>query len=103
MSRFRNCRAEVRCDDGSPVCEDDDVELRIEDGWILFCYWDERGAVVFEGTETDPGRFQLKARSRPRTAQLSHSPERRVLEGTWSEGDESGGLRIDLGEEEESP
>ena len=102
MGHFRDCRAEVRFDDGSPVLEDDDALVRIEGGWILVCYWDEHGAVVFEGAESDPGRFQLKARSRPRTAELAYSPERRVLEGTWSEGDVSGALRIELGKEDES-
>jgi hypothetical protein len=100
VGRFRDCRAEVRSSDGSPVFEDDDVDVRIEDGWILLCYWDELGAVVFEGTESSPGRFELKARSRPRTARLVHSPERGLLEGTWSEGDDEGLLLIELGQEE---
>lgn len=102
MGRFLACRAEVRFDDGRPPFEDDDVEVRIEGEWILLCYWDERGAVVFEGAQSAPGRFELKARSRPRTARLDHSPERGLLEGTWSEGDESGGLRIELGQEDEA-
>jgi hypothetical protein len=101
MARFRDCRAEVRHATGDLLCEDDDVEVRIEQGWILFCYWDERGAVVFEGAESAPGRFELKARSRPRTARLVHDTSRGVLEGSWSEADERGGLRIELGEEED--
>jgi hypothetical protein len=101
MPRFRDCRAEVLHDSGDLVWQDDEVEVRIEQGWILFCYWDERGAVVFEGAESAPGRFELKARSRPRTARLVHDAERGVLEGRWSEGDERGGLRIELGRRED--
>ena len=100
MGRFRDCRAEVHHDSGDPVWEDDDVEVRMEPGWILFCYWDERGAVVFEGAESSPGRFELKARSRPRTGHLHYDAGRGVLEGRWSEGDERGALRIELGEED---
>lgn len=102
MPVYHECRAEIRFDDGSPPIEDDDVEVRIGGGRILLCYWDDRGAVVFEGSEGPDGEFELRARSRPRTARLSHAPGRRLLEGTWSEGDEAGELRIELGEEGES-
>jgi hypothetical protein len=100
MPRFLACRAEVGFDDGSPVFTDDDVDVEIEDGRILLTYFDERGAVVFQGREESPGRYALSARSRPRKAELAKSGA--VLEGSWREGDETGSLRIELlGEEAE--
>ena len=86
-------------DDGSPVFTDDDVDVEIEDGRILLTYFDERGAVVFQGREESPGRFALIARSRPRKAELRRSES--VLEGSWREGDETGSLRIELSREGE--
>ena len=102
MPRYRECRAVIRSDDGSPPIEDDDVEVRIEEGRILLCYWDDQGAMVFEGKEHEGGAFELRARTRPRMAHLALAADRRVLEGTWRERDESGQLRIELGEEEGS-
>ena len=78
------------------------IEGWISEGRILLFYWDDRGAMVFEGREQEGGAFELRARTRPRTARLALAADRRVLEGTWCERDESGELRIELGEEEGS-
>jgi hypothetical protein len=97
MPRYLACRARVVFDDGSPVLTDDDVDVEIEDGRILLCYFDDQGAVVFQGREESPGRFALVARSRPRRAELLHRDG--VLEGSWREGDRTGTLRVELAEE----
>ncbi len=94
MPRFLACRAEVGFDDGRPAFTDEDVDVEIEDGRILLTYFDERGAVVFQGREEAPGRYELIARSRPRRANLTRTDD--VLEGSWREGDETGWLRIEL-------
>ena len=94
MPRYLACRAEVGFDDGSPVFTDDDVDVEIEDGRMLLTYFDDQGAVVFQGREEAPGRYELIARSRPRRAQLLHTGS--VLEGSWQEGDSTGSLRIEL-------
>lgn len=100
MPRFRACRAEIEGGD-EPRFEDDDVEVRIEGDRMLLCYWDDRGVVVFEGPRGADGRFALRARSRPRVASVVLLEERGVVEGTWREGDASGVLRVELGEEQE--
>ncbi len=98
MPRFLACRAVVGFDDGSPVFTDDDVDVSIEDGRILLTYFDDQGAVVFEGREEAPGHYELTARSRPRRAQLRRTDD--VLEGSWREGNSTGSLRIELTMEE---
>ena len=98
MPRFLACRAVVGFDDGSPVFTDDDVDVTIADGRILLTYFDDQGAVVFEGREEAPGQYQLTARSRPRKAQLLRTED--VLEGSWREGDSTGSLRIELTKQE---
>ncbi len=98
MPRYLACRAEVGFDDGSPVFIDDDVDVEIEDGRMLLTYFDDEGAVVFEGREQAPGHYVLTARSRPRKAQLLRTED--VLEGSWREGDSTGSLRIELTTEE---
>ena len=94
MPRFFACRADVGFDDGSPMFTDEDADVEIEDGRILLTYFDERGAVVFQGREEAPGRYELTARSRPRRANLTRSGD--VLEGSWRQGDQTGSLRIEL-------
>ncbi len=98
MPRYLACRAEVGFDDGSPVFTDDDVDVEIEDGRMLLTYFDDQGAVVFQGREEAPGRFELTARSRPRKAQLQRTGG--ALEGSWQEGDVTGSLHIVLTPEE---
>ncbi len=98
MPRYLACRAEVGFDDGRPVFIDDDVDVEIEDGRMLLTYFDDQGAVIFQGREEAPGRYALIARSRPRRAQLQRTGG--VLEGSWREGDSTGSLRIELTTEE---
>lgn len=98
MPRYLACRARVSFDDGSPEFTDEDANVEIEDGRILITYFDERGAVVFQGREESPGRYALVARSRPRRAELLHREG--VLEGSWTEGDLGGSLRVDLARED---
>jgi len=91
---WRPCRAIVKSDDGSPDVDDESAEIELADGGLLLVYFDERGAVVYQGREEAPGRFACRARSRPRMAQLTRIG--RVLEGHWHEGEETGSLRIEL-------
>ena len=100
MPRYLACRAEVGFDDGTPVFIDDDVDVELGDGHILLVYFDDQGAVVFQGREEAPGRYELTARSRPRKAQLVRTED--VLEGSWQEGDRTGSLRIELTKVEET-
>ena len=96
MPTWEACITRVEHDDGSPPFEDDDTDVRIEKGRILVCYWDDQGAVLFEGREEAPGRFVLTARSRPRKAELTMEPDGRTLRGTFEEGDLRGSLQIEL-------
>ncbi len=98
MPRYLACRAEVGFDDGTPVFTDDDVDVELGDGHILLVYFDDQGAVVFQGREEAPGRYELTARSRPRKAQLVRTGS--TLEGSWQEGENTGSLRIELTQEE---
>ena len=59
MPRYLACRAEVGFDDGTPVFTDDDVDVELGDGHILLVYFDDQGAVVFQGREEAPGRYEL--------------------------------------------
>lgn len=88
----------MRFDDGTPPFSDDDTDVEIADGRILVCYFDDQGAVIFQGREQEPGRYALVARSRPRRAELSRRED--VLLGSWREGDGGGSLRIELSKEE---
>ena len=94
MASYSSCRVRVTYDDGRETFEDDDCDVSLDTGDLLITYWDERGPVVLAGTATEGG-FELVARSRPRRATLARSGD--VLEGTWRERDETGGLRIELG------
>jgi hypothetical protein len=94
---WRPCRAIVRRDDGGPEIDDDTAEIEIASGRLLLVYFDERGAVIFEGRETVGGRFSARARSRPRKLELAR--EGLVLVGRWHERDETGSIRIELEED----
>lgn len=87
------CRIVVTYDDGREAFEDEDCDVALEDGQLLVTYWDERGPVVLQGVWRESA-FDVVARSRPSRATLVQSGD--VLEGTWQERDESGGLRIEL-------
>ena len=96
MPVWESCTTRVEFDDGSPPFEDDDSEVRIEEGRILICYWDDQGVVIFDGREEQPGHFVCSARSRPRKAELSMEPDGRTLRGTFEEGELRGTLEIEL-------
>ncbi|MGH0032714.1 MAG: hypothetical protein ACQGVC_23220 [Myxococcota bacterium] len=91
---WKPCRAIVSHDDGRPDVEDDTAEFEIAGGRLLLVYFDERGAIIFEGREASDGRFDLLARSRPRKARVTLRGA--VLEGRWHEGDDTGSMRIEL-------
>lgn len=95
MASFSGCRVTVAYDDGRPSHEDDDSDLQLGDGRLLLSYWDECGAVVLVGSETEPGRYELSARSRPRRGTLRREAPRSFA-GSWQEGDESGSLRVEI-------
>lgn len=95
---WRPCRAIVRHDDGAPDVDDETAEIEIASGRLLLVYFDDRGAVIFEGREVERGRFQALARSRPRKLELAL--EGRVLEGRWHEAGDTGSIRIELEEDE---
>ena len=94
MASFAGCRVVVTYDDGRERFEDDDCDVSLEGDQLLITWWDERGPVVLQGRQQDE-RFDVVARSRPSKATLKRRGD--VLEGTWREHDESGGLRIELG------
>ena len=91
---WRPCRAIITHDDGRPPVEDDGAEFEIAGGRLLLVYFDERGAIIFEGREAPDGGFALMARSRPRKAHVTLRGA--VLEGRWHEGDETGSIRVEL-------
>jgi hypothetical protein len=89
------CR--VRIEEGGELLhEDADARLRIDDGSILVAFMDDEGPVVLEGREREAGRFELAARSRPRSATLVQSGAGRSLAGEWLERGRTGAWRIDL-------
>ena len=90
------CR--VRIEEGGELLhEDADARLRIDDGSILVAFMDDEGPVVLEGRERESGRFELAARSRPRSATLVQSGAGKSLAGEWLERGRSGAGRIELG------
>jgi hypothetical protein len=89
----------VTHDDDREVFEDDDCEVALEDGQILVTYWDERGPVVLQGKQQGDV-FEVVARSRPSNATLTRRGD--IFEGRWEELGDTGGLRIELSEPEES-
>ena len=95
MASFSGCRVTVGFCDGRPAFEDDDADLHLGDGELLLSYWDERGVVVLIGPESEPGCFELVARSRPRRCTLRRE-DPRAFSGSWVEGEERGTLRVEL-------
>jgi len=89
------CRVRVE-EGGELLHEDADARLRIDDGSILVAFMDDEGPVVLEGREREPGRFELEARSRPRSATLVQGGAGRSLAGEWLERGRTGAWRIDL-------
>ncbi len=94
MPVWSACRLVLLSQDGSPVFECDDGEVRLDGTVLLVSYFDDQGPVVLAGPEEGDGHFRLVARSRPRTATLSRAGDR--LEGDWVEGDERGTWWIEL-------
>ena len=94
MAIHGECRVVVTFDDGSPPQEDDEGDVYLDASQLLVSYWDEEGPVVLVGSRCGENRFELLARSRPRKATLERVG--RVLEGRWTEGDDAGGLRVEL-------
>ncbi len=98
MPHYLRCLVAVTDDAGEPPFEDDDADVELGSGGVLVSYFDDQGPVVLQGVETEPGRFALKARSRPRQAELVREGTR--LEGRWWDARTGGSLRIELGEEQ---
>ena len=84
-------------EDGSPPYVDDDTEVRIEGGRLLVYYFDDEGAVVYDGVEEEPGRFRLMARSRRRTGMVRFDDSGSVLRGYFEEDGERFRFEIHLG------
>lgn len=95
MPSFSGCRVTVEYDDGRPAHEDDDSDLQLGEGRLLLSYWDEQGVVVWVGSESEPGRYDLSARSRPRQGTLRREGPRSFA-GSWREGEASGRLRVEI-------
>ena len=93
MSVWSSCRIEVRAGDGLEF-EDDDCDVRLEDGKLTLTYFDTEGPLVFIGFEEEDGHFDLVCRSRPRRGTLHRKGD--TLTGTWQEQDESGRWTIAL-------
>ena len=98
----RWCACRVRLEQGGELLhEDPDSRVAVEAGSILVAYMDEDGPVVLEGRETDTGRFELTARSRPRRATLAFAGDRRSLAGEWRDRGSHGLWRIELADDVE--
>ena len=101
MSRWLACC--VRIEEGGELLhEDPDARLCLDPGSILLAFMDDEGPVVLEGREREAGRFELTARSRPRSATLVLDGTRRSLAGEWLERGRTGAWRIDLAPAERS-
>lgn len=107
--KWEGCRVFVHDAAGDLVCEDDEVDLTIvlegegdgsadapPTGSTFLLYWDDEGAVAFSGLMELDGSFHLGCRSRPRTATLAWSEDRRQLTGSWAQGEDRGTLRLEL-------
>ena len=93
---WEGCRVEVVTEAGGSRFDDDDCDVRLEGDQLVVTYWDENGAVVFDGSRDEGGVFDLWCRSRPRRAELHFCEENRALEGSWSERESRGTWRIEL-------
>jgi hypothetical protein len=93
---YEGCTTHIVFEDGSPPYVDDDTEVRIEGGRLLVYYFDDEGAVVYDGVEEEPGRFRLMARSRRRTGVLRLDGDRSALRGHFEEDGERFRLEIRL-------
>ena len=107
MPRFSGCHVRVSCslegraeagaaDPADYACEDADADLRIEGESLALAFFDDEGPIVFVGTRTPEGDYELHCRSRPRTGNLRPSADGRVYEGRWQEGAVAGTWRIAL-------
>jgi hypothetical protein len=96
MAIYEGCTTRIDFEDGSPPYVDDDTQVRIEEGRILVYYFDDEGAVVYDGVEEEPGRFRLTGRSRRRTGMLSLEGGGSVLRGHLEEDGERFRLEIRL-------
>ena len=85
---YEGCTTRIVFEDGSPPYVDEDTEVRIEGGRLLVFYFDDEGAVVYDGVEEEPGRFRLMARSRRRTGMVCFDDSGTVLRGHFEEDGE---------------
>ncbi len=93
---WEGCRVEVVPEAGASPFDDDDCDVRLEGDRLVVTYWDEDGVVVFDGSRDEDGVFDLWCRSRPRRAELRFRDETRALEGSWTEEEQRGTMRIVL-------
>jgi hypothetical protein len=71
-------------------------EVRLGEGTIVVSYFDVEGAVVYRGTEVEPGHFKLEAPERNGRGTLHRFKDSIFLEGFWHEGGSLGMWRIQL-------
>jgi hypothetical protein len=71
-------------------------EVRLGEGAIVVSYFDDEGAVIYRGTEVEPGHFKLEAPERNGRGTLHRFKDSIFLEGFWQEGGSLGMWRIQL-------
>jgi hypothetical protein len=73
-------------------------EVRITDAEIVVDYADEHGHVLYRGTDSGDGHFELQSHERRGTATLHRARGSACIEGFWHEETYEGWWFIDLGE-----
>lgn len=97
MTVFRKSSMEVYFAEGSPL-EQWPCEVRLEVGFVAVSYDGDAGPVVYEGRESGEGHFKVTSAAPKGTATLHRFSDSEVLEGWWSEDNQTGMWRIFLDE-----
>lgn len=89
-------KMEIGFYDETPAWENEECEIRINDGEIVVSYEDDHGVVVYKGKDEGTGHFVLECPAKRAKATLHQFPKSKFLEGFWLEEGSRGFWRITL-------
>ncbi|MEI8155645.1 MAG: hypothetical protein WCH60_02180 [Burkholderiales bacterium] len=96
MTIWKNCRADLYYNDGTPELKDPGYEVRLSDTELVISYEGDDGWVNWKGHDLGGGHFEMVSPEVEGRALLHRFGDSEILEGNWTEGGDHGMWRIYL-------